>query len=178
MKSDELNLKRERELNDLMYKIKRDELNRLKDDTDRTDKTNQIDETNQVDENELELIKAKLALGDLKPLRPLKPLDLPISRPPDTPRIKDIPKIQKNEKSIDEEMNNTLNSISKNKAKSYGPGIGFATRAKELEIENEYNNINKLNDKLKNNDLTLAEYKKISDNIDQLKESISKKEQE
>ena len=40
------------------------------------------------------------------------------------------------------------------------------------------NDINILNDKLKNNNSTVAESKKINDNIDQLKISIPKKEQE
>ena len=35
-----------------------------------------------------------------------------------------------------------------------------------------------MDDKLKNNNLRLAEYKKIIDNIDQLKKCIPKKEQE
>ena len=48
-------------------------------------------------------------------------------------------------------------------------------RAKELEIKNAYNDINILDDKLKNNNLTLAEYKKIIDNIDQLKKVYRKK---
>ena len=105
MKNDRLDLERQKEIdasdkefNDLMNKMKNDRLNRLKD-----DKINQIDETNQIDENDLdeidsELIKAKLALGDLKPLRLLKPTGLFISRPPDTTKIKDIPRIQKNKK--------------------------------------------------------------------------------
>ena len=49
-------------------------------------------------------------------------------------------------------------------------------RAKELEIKNAYNNINILDDKLKNN-LKLAEYKKIINNIDQLKKVYQKKNQ-
>ena len=179
IKRDKLNLEkqkeidaRDKEFNDLMDKINRDRLNRLKNDTDRTDQT---DETDQIDENELELIKSKIALSDLKPLRPLRSIDQSISRPPDTTRVKDIPKIQK--------IKDTLNSIKKNskeldKKEKYGPGISFAILAKELEIKNAYNDINILDDKLKNNNLTLAEYKKIIDNIDQLKKSIPKKEQE
>ena len=102
IKSNESNLKKQREHNDLMKKIKKDQLNlerqkeidtsdkefndainkmksdRLKDDTD---KTNQTDE-NDLDENDLELIKANLELGDLKPLRPSDTIDLSISRTP------------------------------------------------------------------------------------------------
>ena len=47
-----------------------------------------------------------------------------------------------------------------------------------MEIKNAYNDINILDDKLNNYNLTLVEYKKVSDNIDQLKKSIPKKEQE
>ena len=101
IKNDRLNLERQKEIdasnkefNDLMNKIKNDRLNRLKNDTDRTDQaveTNQTDETVQIDEDELELIKAKLALGDLKPLLPIdlsRPIDISIPRPPDTTQKK------------------------------------------------------------------------------------------
>ena len=97
--------------------MKSDRLHRVKNDTDRTDQTdetNQTDENNQIDEDELELIKAKLSLSDLKPLRPLIPIDLSTSRPPDTTRVKDIPKIQKNKKLAYEKIENTLNSIKRN----------------------------------------------------------------
>ena len=70
-------------------------MNKMKNDTNRT---NQTDETNQIGEDELELIEAKLALGDLKPLRPidiLRTIDRSISRPPDTTRVKNTSTIQK-----------------------------------------------------------------------------------
>ena len=179
IKSNELNLKRQKEFNDLMNKMKND-TNR----TNQTDETNQTDKTDQIDEDELELIKAKLALGNLKPSKPIdlfrsmnqsRPPDLSISRPLDTTRVKNTSKLQK--------IEDTPNSIKKNskeleKNEKYGPGRDFAIRAKKLEIKNAYNDFKKLDDKLKNNSLTLAEYKKISDNIGQLKRSISKKEQE
>ena len=146
MKSDELNLKRQKKFNVLMNKIKSDKLNlerkkeidashkefndlinkikrdRLKNDTNRI---NQTDKANQTDEDELELIKAKLALGNLKPLLPIdlsRSIDLSISRPPDTTRVKNTPKIQK--------IEDTLNSIKKNSKEleeneKYGPGIGL-----------------------------------------------------
>ena len=205
IKSNELNLKRQKEFNDLMNKIKNDRLNlerqkeinasdkefndlmnKMKNETNRTNQTdetnqtyetNQTGETDQIDEDELELIKVKLALGDLKPLRPidlLRTIDLSISRPPDTIRVKNTSKIQK--------IEDTFNSMKKNSKEleeneKYGPGIDFAICTMELEIKNAYNNINILDDKLKNN-LKFAEYKKIIDNIDQLKKSIPKKEQE
>ena len=68
---------------------------------------NQTDKTDQIDENELlELTKAKLASGDLKPLIPLKPIDLSISRPPDTTRVKNI--------SNEQEIKNIISSLEKN----------------------------------------------------------------
>ena len=109
-----------------MNKIKSD---RLKNDTNRTNQTN---ETDQIDEDGLELIKAKLVLGNLKSLLPIdlsRPIDLSISRPPDTTRVKNTPKIQK--------IEDTLNSIKNNSKEleeneKYGPGIGFAIRARNL----------------------------------------------
>ena len=172
MKSDELNLKRQRESNDLMNKMKRDKLNleRQKEiyASDQTDKTDQINE------DYLELIKAKLALGDLKPLKPIDLLipDLSISRPPDIP-IKAIKPIKPFEpkKLANEEIQDTLSSIEKNT----GAGERFAISVKELEIENAYKDIIILDDKLENKNLTLAEYKKIIGNIDQLKKVYRKK---
>ena len=101
-----------------------------------------------------------------------QPPDLSISRPLDTIRVKNTSKIQK--------IEDTPNSIKTNskeleKNEKYGPGINFAIRAKELEIENAYNDFNILDDKLKNNSLTLAEYKKVNDNTNQLKKKYIEK---
>ena len=52
--------------------------------------------------------------------------------------------------------------------------MGFAIQTKKLQIENLYENIELLNSKLKNNNLTLSEFKKTNNDIDQLKESIEK----
>ena len=49
--------------------------------------------------------------------------------------------------------------------------------AKEFEIENIYDNIKLYENKLKNNNLTLAEYSKISNDIDEMKQNLPKKEQ-
>ena len=54
----------------------------------------------------------------------------------------------------------------------------FAIAAKEMEIKNIYDNINYLNDRLKNDNLKLDEHKKINDNIYKIKQGLPKKEQE
>ena len=59
-----------------------------------------------------------------------------------------------------------------------GPGERFAIAVKEEKIKNMYDNIDYLNNKLKNNNLKIAEYKKISDETDQIKKKKTKKEQE
>ena len=145
--------------------------NNLRDLVDEINKNNQTDHTDQVDFNELsELIKAKLELGNLKPVEPFKPVDLSVSRPPN---IKvNVPKIQKS-KSIDKD-------IKKHNGLSYSPDAGekFAIYVKELEIKNARNDVKYFNDRLKDNDLSLAEFKKINDDIDQLKKSLTIKELE
>ena len=54
----------------------------------------------------------------------------------------------------------------------------FDKRVKEFEIENLNDNINNLNIKLKDKNLTFDEYKKINDSINNMKLAIIKKEQE
>ena len=49
---------------------------------------------------------------------------------------------------------------------------------KEYEIENINDTIKLYENKLKNNNLTLAEYRKISNDIDEMKQNLPKKEQE
>ena len=147
-------------------------LNNLRDLVDKINKDNQTDKSDQIDFDKLaELTKARLALGNLKPLEPFEPVELSVSRASDIEA--NVPKIQKDEKS-------TNKDIKKQNELSYGSGAGekFVIHVKELEIKNAYNDINYLNNKLKNNNLTLAEYKKISNDTDQLKKSISKKEKE
>ena len=63
---------------------------------------------------------------------------------------------------------------------SSGPGAGerFAINTKELEIQNLYYIVNMLENKLENNNLPLAELKKISDDIKKIEMSIPKKEKE
>ena len=57
-------------------------------------------------------------------------------------------------------------------------GQEFDKRVKELEIEKLNDNINYLNIKLKDKNLTFDEYKKINDSINNMKLAIIKKEQE
>ena len=120
---------------------------------------------------------AKLLPGQLTPLVPIRPLpDLSRTR---TRTIK--PNIPINtKKTTNKELEDADNILAEYVKKvCTGPGAGerFAILAKESEIEYDYNNINMLNDKLNNNDLNFAQYKKISDNIDQIRKNIPKKEQ-
>ena len=57
-----------------------------------------------------------------------------------------------------------------------GPGAGerFDIHFEEMLLKNDYNNIKYLNDRLKDNNLTPVEYKKISDDIDQIKKIYQK----
>ena len=67
-------------------------------------------------------------------------------------------------------------------SKSSEPGVGAghraAVRVKELTVENIYDNIKFLENKLKDNNLTVAEYKKISDDIYELRKSLLKGQME
>ena len=152
-------------------------LNDLKDTVDKVNKDNQTDKTDQVDYDELaELTKAKLAVDNIKPLIPLEKLpDLSKTRKPYVPI--NIPSVER-----DEELKNTsdiLDKIIENyKKKRPGAGELFSISTKEWDIKKVCDNIKYLEIKLKNNDFTLSEYKKISDDIDQLKKSIPKKEKE
>ena len=49
---------------------------------------------------------------------------------------------------------------------------------KEYEIENINDTIKLYENKLKNNNLTVAEYRKISNDIDEMKQSLPKNKQE
>ena len=131
---------------------------------DLVDKINK-DESDQIDYNELaKLTMAKLLPGQLTPSVPIRPLPdlsknrLPIIKPNITP-IKPIITTETTDKELDEYI----------KKSKYTPGAGerFNILNKESEIKNMYYNVDYSDNKLKDNNLTLAEYKKISDDIDQ-----------
>ena len=63
------------------------------------------------------------------------------------------------------------------KKTSTGPGAGerFAICTSEYEIENDYDNIKYLENKLNYTSLSFDEHKKILDDISQIKENIPKK---
>ena len=52
----------------------------------------------------------------------------------------------------------------------------FNINLEEILLKNDYNDINRLNNRLKDNNLTPAENKKFLDNIDKIKKSIPKRE--
>ena len=52
----------------------------------------------------------------------------------------------------------------------------FNINLEEFLLKNDYNDINRLNNRLKDNSLTPAENKKILNNIDKIKKSIPKRE--
>ena len=58
------------------------------------------------------------------------------------------------------------------------PGDRAAVRVKELTVENIYDDIKFLKNKLKDNNLTVSEYRKISDDMDQLRISLLNEQME
>ena len=134
-----------------------------------------------------ELAKAKLKLGNLKSPEPIEPRDF--SNISKSTRRVPASKIQKS-KIIENVLDETITGLDKpfepskpskpsdqSKLSSPGAGERFAILVMEDEIKNMYDNVEYLNNKLKDNSLTLAEYKKISDDIDKIKKSILTKEQ-
>ena len=73
---------------------------------------------------------------------------------------------------------NVLDTLDESSDPGVGAGERFAIRAKELEIENDYDNIKYLENKLNDTSLSFDEHKKILDDISQAKENIPKKELE
>ena len=59
-----------------------------------------------------------------------------------------------------------------------GPGDRAAVRVKELTLQSVYNTINFYKNKLRNTNLTSDEYLKISNDIDQMEQSLPKMERE
>ena len=131
----------------------------------------------------VELTKPRLKLDSLKPVESIEPEDYSnIFRSFSFDRTRaPASKIMKSEI-----FNNMIDSLDVaieglDKPDPPGPpspGERFAILARELETKNMYDNIGYLNNKLKDNNLTLAEYKKISDDIGQIKQNIAEKEQE
>ena len=129
-------------------------------------KSNQINETDQIDFDELyELIKAKIAVSELKSPNPEKKIDWSINSSPNIP-IKPIKPI----KPFDLIKQITQGTQDKNYS-----GKECAKRVKELEIENLNDDINNLNIKLKDKNLIFDEYKIINDSINNMKLAIIKK---
>ena len=90
-------------------------------------------------------------------------------------------KTKKSSKILDNVINVLNSAIEKSSEWAYPsrhPGEKSNIIAKEYEKETINNNIKFYENKLKNNNLTLAEYRKISNDIDEMKQNLPKKEQE
>ena len=82
-------------------------------------------------------------------------------------------------------LDNVINTLDSAIEKSFewaysslSPGESTNIIAKEYEINTINSNIKFYENKLKNNNLTLGEYRKISNDIDEMKQNLPKKEQE
>ena len=157
---------------------------------DLVDKINKDkDKSDQMDFDELtELTKARLKLDNLKPAESIEPEDYSnIFRQSRARTRAPASKIKKS-KILDNAIDSldvAIEGLDKpgppRPPRPLGPpGVGerFAILFREDEIKNMYDNIDYLNNKLKDDNLTFAEYKKISDDIDQIKKYVLKKEQE
>ena len=91
-----------------------------------------------------------------------------------------MPGTRKKTKKSSEILDNVINVLDSVMEKSsewaypsLPPGERSNIIAKEYEIEPIYNNIKLYENKLKNNNLVLAEYRKISNDIDQMKHNFT-----
>ena len=127
---------------------------------------------------------AKITKSRLKKVEPIEPRDFSNMFASNCNQLSRTQKTKKSSKILDNITDSSdstienLNEPSKQWDGPTGPGDRFAILVQEDEIENIYNNIDYLSSKLKNNNLTLAEYRKISDDIDKMKKNVPKKEQE
>ena len=138
------------------------------------------DISDQIDFDKLaELTKSRLKQVELSEQRDfsnmLRPNCNQLSR---TQKTKKSSKILSNViNTLDSTIKN-LNKPSKPSEPAFGPGDRFSIRVKEMDVENTYDNIKYLENKLKDNNLTISEYKKISDDINQLRIILLKKQME
>ena len=89
-------------------------------------------------------------------------------------------KTKKSSKIVDNVINVLDSALGKSSKWAYSslpPGERSNIIAKEYEIKTINNNIKLYENKLKNNNLTFAEYRKISNDIDKMKQNLPKKEQ-
>ena len=126
-----------------------------------------------------ELIRAKII-----PVDTSKPKDYSSMFRSNRNRLSRTQKTKKSSKVLDNVLSNLDSTIKDidDSSKPSGPGVSagerFAIGVKELDIENTYDNIKYLENKLKDNSLAISEYKKMSDDIDELKKNLLKKQQE
>ena len=125
---------------------------------------------------------AKITKSRFKKVEPIEPRDFSNMFASNRNQLSRTQKTKKSSKILDNAIDSLDSTIEKlNKPSKQwdgppGPGGRLAILVQEDEIKNIYDNIDYLNSKLKNNNLTLAEYKKIIDDIDQMKKNVPKKE--
>ena len=84
-----------------------------------------------------------------------------------------VPEIEKIKDSLDKPS-----KPSKPPERGLAPGDRFVVKVKEMGVENTYDNIKYLENKLKDNNLTVSEYRKISDDINPLRMSLLNEQME
>ena len=89
-----------------------------------------------------------------------------------------IKKTKKSSKILDNVIDSDIEKSSKWPYFTLTPGVKTSIMVKEYEIENINDTIKLYENKLKNNNLTVAEYRKISNDIDEMKQSLPKNKQE
>ena len=126
-------------------------------------------QSDQIDYDKLEeLVKVNSELSRLQSLDPLMPVpDLSSTRKSNIPISTKKP------------SSKVLDNVTDNfKISGPGPGTRFTIRTKELDIENDYDNIKYLENKSHDTSFSFDEHSKILNNIIQIKKYISKKEKE
>ena len=127
---------------------------------------------------------AELTKSTFKKVGLSEPADFSDLRRPNRNQLSKTQKTKKSSKILDDNMSSLdstieiLNKPSELSEPGTGAGERFAISVKEMTIKDMHDNNKYLENKLKNNNLTLAEYRKISDDIDQKKKNLPKKEQE
>ena len=127
-------------------------------------------------------IQTKIPIPIITPVkREPKFTSLDIKRKPDIPMPGTRKKLKKSSKILNNVINVLDSAIEKSSEWAYPslpPGERSNIIAKEYEIENISDNIKLYENKFKNNNLTLVEYRKFSNDIDEMKQHLPKKEQE
>ena len=127
------------------------------------------------------LTEKKVGIPDFGSMRPRKDTADDIKRlqqkdsSDDTNKTKKPSKIPKSSKTYD--SSETYDPVEWNYL-TLPPGVKTSIISKEYEIENTNDAIKFYENKLENNNLALAEYRTISNDIDEMKQNLPKKEKE